>query len=74
MNITESALVAAIVIAISGTVLYVGGKVFEQVESQTSYMEHMTTTGLDAAASMEQMAKAETERRQRLAFEHVATR
>ena len=73
MNITESALVAVIVIAISGTVLYVGGKVFEQVESQSSYMERMTTTGLDAPA-MEQMAKAEAERRQRLAFEQAATR
>ena len=73
MNITESALVAAIAIAISGAVLYMGGKAFEQVESQSSYMERMTSKGLDAPA-MEQMAKAEAERRQRLAFEQAATR
>lgn len=73
MNITESALVAAIVVAISCTVLYVGAKVFDQVEAHSSYMESMPSSHLDAPV-MEQMAQAEAERRQRFAVEHGASR
>lgn len=70
MNITESALVAAIVLAISGTVFYVGSKVIGQVEAQTSFMETISDPQADARV-IEQVARVEADRRQRLAEQAV---
>lgn len=66
MNITESVLVAAIVLAISGTVFYVGSKVMGQVEAQTSFMETISDPQADARI-VEQVARVEADRRLRLA-------
>lgn len=72
MNITEQSLVGAIVLAIAGTVIWIGGKAFDQVEANTAYFEEMASPELSVVANLEQVAREEAERRQRLADEHRA--
>lgn len=70
MNITEQALVAIVVLAISGTVLYLGGKAFDQIEENTAFIEQVATPNMEPA-HLERLARAEAERRQRVAAEHL---
>lgn len=71
MNITEQALVAIAVLAISGTVLYLGSKAFDQIEENTTFIEQVATPNMEPA-HLERLARAEAERRQQVAAEHLA--
>lgn len=71
MNITEQALVAIVVLAISGTVLYLGGKAFDQIEENTAFIEQVATPNMEPD-HLERLARTEAERRQRVAAEHLA--
>jgi|GEM_PF-3113018 len=71
MNITEQSLVACIVLAISGSVIWLGAKAFDQVEANTAYFEQMAEMERQPAL-MEDVARAEAERRQRQVEEHIA--
>lgn len=71
MNITEQALVAIVVLAISGTVLFLGGKAFDQIEENTAFIEQVASPNMEPD-HLERLARAEAERRQRVAAEHLA--
>ncbi|WP_434031587.1 hypothetical protein [[Pseudomonas] boreopolis] len=71
MNITEQSLVAGIVLAISGSVIWLGAKALDQVEANATYFEQMADMERQPTVLAE-VARAEAERRQRQAEEHIA--
>ena len=72
MNITESAIVTAIVLSLSGSVLWIGGKVMDQVDSHTAFMEVVADPANDAEA-IERAARM-TEEQRRKALEQYAAK
>lgn len=62
MNLTEAAIVATIVLAISGSALWMGGKVMDQVESQTTFVQTISDPTIDASA-IERIARQEEAKR-----------
>jgi len=72
MNITESALIASIVLAVSGSTLWIGGKVMDQVESHTAFVETISDPVIDAE-EIERIARQE-EAKRREAIEQYAAR
>ena len=71
MNITEQSLVAGIALAISGSIIWLGAKAFDQVEANATYFEQMADMERQPAVLAE-VARIEAERRQRQADEHIA--
>lgn len=71
MNITEQSLFAGIALAISGSVIWLGAKAFDQVEANTTYFEQMADMERQQVVLAE-VARIEAERRQRQADEHIA--
>lgn len=57
MNLTEAAIATAIILAISGSTIWIGSKVMDQVQSQSAFIEvaadpAMSADQLEAAAVM----------------------
>ena len=71
MNITEQSLAAGIALAISGSVIWLGAKAFDQVEANTTYFEQMADMERQPVVLAE-VARIEVERRQRQADEYIA--
>lgn len=63
MNLTESAIIAVVVLALSGSALWIGGKVMGQVEAHTAFVETVADPALDAE-QIAQVAKREAAIRQ----------
>lgn len=72
MNITESALIATIVLAVSGSTMWIGGKVMEQVESHTAFVEDLADPVIDVETLATLAKKEEAKRKQ--AIEQYAAR
>ena len=65
MNITEQALIGTIVVAISGSVIWLGSKAFDQVESFTDTVYSVPED--KTSSVLAEMAKLEAERAEHLA-------
>lgn len=71
MNITESAIIAAIVLAISGSTLWIGGKVMDQVESHTAFME-VAADPVNDAEAIERAARKTDEQRRKVVAQYAS--
>lgn len=71
MNITESAIIAAIILAISGSALWFGGKVMDQIESHTAFMEVAADPANDAEA-IERAARKTDEQRRKVVAQYAS--
>ncbi|MBJ6984027.1 hypothetical protein [Luteimonas sp. MC1750] len=69
MNMTEQAIVGAIAIAISASLLWLGGKAFDQVDS---FSTTITTVADDGTSPvLIEMARLDAERAELLARQHA---
>lgn len=71
MNISEQAIIAAIGIAVSASILWLGGKAFDQVEQHSSLIASVSVDDLDSPVQA-QLARLEAERAERIARKQAA--
>lgn len=71
MNITEQAMLAAVGIAVSASVLWLGGKAFDQVEQHSSLIASLSVDQLDSPVQAE-LARLEAERAELIARKQAA--